>query len=258
MTSSVSPEANSGGEAPSFDTSVAHSARVYDYWLGGKDNFAADRVAGEQVIEVRPAIRTGREGEPRLPRPSRALPGQRSWQSAVPRHRHRPSVGNQHARGRPVRRARFAHRVRRQRPDRAGARPCAADEHARRRHGLARSATCAIRRWSWPRQPRRSISRSRSRSCYVLQPCTTFPAAMTRYGVVARRRDAACTSGSCLAISHPAGDIQTESGRPRSLAARNSASARLATCSGRRTGRHTCEEVTAWFKGDWEIRRAQA
>ena len=58
MTSSVSPEANSGGEAPSFDTSVAHSARVYDYWLGGKDNFAADRVAGEQVIEVRPAIRT--------------------------------------------------------------------------------------------------------------------------------------------------------------------------------------------------------
>ena len=26
-----------------LDTSVAHSARVYDYWLGGKDNFAADR-----------------------------------------------------------------------------------------------------------------------------------------------------------------------------------------------------------------------
>jgi hypothetical protein len=37
---------------------VAHSARVYDYWLGGKDNFAADRIAAEQVIEVRPAIRT--------------------------------------------------------------------------------------------------------------------------------------------------------------------------------------------------------
>ncbi len=27
-------------ESPAFDTSVAHSARVYDYWLGGKDNFA--------------------------------------------------------------------------------------------------------------------------------------------------------------------------------------------------------------------------
>ena len=28
-----------------LDTSVAHVARVYDYWLGGKDNFSADRVA---------------------------------------------------------------------------------------------------------------------------------------------------------------------------------------------------------------------
>jgi hypothetical protein len=43
--------------AARFDTGVAHSARVYDYWLGGKDNFAADREAGEQVIAVRPTIR---------------------------------------------------------------------------------------------------------------------------------------------------------------------------------------------------------
>ena len=28
-------------ERPGFDTSVAHQARMYDYWLGGKDNFAA-------------------------------------------------------------------------------------------------------------------------------------------------------------------------------------------------------------------------
>ena len=26
-------------ESPAFDTSVAHIARVYDYWLGGKDNY---------------------------------------------------------------------------------------------------------------------------------------------------------------------------------------------------------------------------
>ena len=32
-----------------LDTSVAHPARVYDYWLGGKDNFAADREAAERV-----------------------------------------------------------------------------------------------------------------------------------------------------------------------------------------------------------------
>jgi S-adenosyl methyltransferase len=39
-----------------FDTSVAHMARVYDYWLGGKDNFAADRAAAEQAIAANPAI----------------------------------------------------------------------------------------------------------------------------------------------------------------------------------------------------------
>src|SRR6266700_3606684 len=30
------------GGRPGFDTSVAHQARMYDYWLGGKDYFAAD------------------------------------------------------------------------------------------------------------------------------------------------------------------------------------------------------------------------
>jgi hypothetical protein len=39
-----------------LDTSVAHVARVYDYWLGGKDNFAADRTAGEQAIQAYPDI----------------------------------------------------------------------------------------------------------------------------------------------------------------------------------------------------------
>src|ERR1700722_1715245 len=39
-----------------FDVSVAHSARVHDYWLGGKDNFAADRAAGDAVIAAYPGI----------------------------------------------------------------------------------------------------------------------------------------------------------------------------------------------------------
>ncbi len=29
------------GPAPVFDTGQAHSARIYNYWLGGKDNYAA-------------------------------------------------------------------------------------------------------------------------------------------------------------------------------------------------------------------------
>ena len=41
-----------------FDTSVAHMAREYDYWLGGKDNFAADREAAKQAIAANPGILT--------------------------------------------------------------------------------------------------------------------------------------------------------------------------------------------------------
>jgi hypothetical protein len=44
-----------------FDPSVPHPARVYDYWLGGTNNFAADRAAAEQVL-----VSAGRpeDGEP--------------------------------------------------------------------------------------------------------------------------------------------------------------------------------------------------
>jgi hypothetical protein len=43
------------GHVP-FDTSVPHPARVYDYWLGGKDNFAADRRVAEEVLRVMPVM----------------------------------------------------------------------------------------------------------------------------------------------------------------------------------------------------------
>src|SRR6266700_6911152 len=45
-------------KAPKIDTSVAHPARVYDYWLGGKDNFAADREAAEKVLAATPGLRS--------------------------------------------------------------------------------------------------------------------------------------------------------------------------------------------------------
>jgi hypothetical protein len=46
----------SAQDSVSFDTSVAHIARVYDYWLGGKDNFAADRVAGDEALQAYPDL----------------------------------------------------------------------------------------------------------------------------------------------------------------------------------------------------------
>ena len=45
-----------GGQLPGFDTGHAHSARIYNYWLGGKDNYAADREAAEQAIAANPGI----------------------------------------------------------------------------------------------------------------------------------------------------------------------------------------------------------
>jgi len=42
-----------------IDTSVAHQSRIYDYWLGGKDNFAVDREAAEQAIAAYPTIVRG-------------------------------------------------------------------------------------------------------------------------------------------------------------------------------------------------------
>jgi trans-aconitate methyltransferase len=43
-------------QPPDIDTSVAHQARVYNYLLGGKDNFAADRAAGEKILQVNPDL----------------------------------------------------------------------------------------------------------------------------------------------------------------------------------------------------------
>jgi hypothetical protein len=40
----------------SFDASVPNPARIWNYWLGGKDNFAADREAGERVIAGLPSM----------------------------------------------------------------------------------------------------------------------------------------------------------------------------------------------------------
>jgi hypothetical protein len=46
-------------DAFEIDTTVAHPARRYNYWLGGTDNFEADRISGDAVVAVLPSIRTG-------------------------------------------------------------------------------------------------------------------------------------------------------------------------------------------------------
>jgi hypothetical protein len=51
------PERDAGPAQPAaLDTTVAYSARVNNYWRGGKDNFAADREAAEQAVQAFPAL----------------------------------------------------------------------------------------------------------------------------------------------------------------------------------------------------------
>jgi S-adenosyl methyltransferase len=50
-------KAEPGHVSPEIDTTTANVARMYDYWLGGKDNFEADRVAAEKVLTQMPGQR---------------------------------------------------------------------------------------------------------------------------------------------------------------------------------------------------------
>lgn len=44
---------------PGFDVNTPHIARIYDYWLGGEDNFEADRKAAELALAATPTIVPG-------------------------------------------------------------------------------------------------------------------------------------------------------------------------------------------------------
>jgi O-methyltransferase involved in polyketide biosynthesis len=57
VTERQSPDSEELADDPRLNTGVPQVARVYDYWLSGKDNFTADRVAGEEAIKAFPGIR---------------------------------------------------------------------------------------------------------------------------------------------------------------------------------------------------------
>jgi hypothetical protein len=60
-----------------FDTSVPNVARIYDYILGGKDNYAADRKAAEELLRVLPDVEVAcRENRDFLRRAVRFVAGQ--------------------------------------------------------------------------------------------------------------------------------------------------------------------------------------
>jgi len=228
-------------DAAAFDTSVAHSARVYDYWLGGKDNFAADRAAAEQVIEVRPAIRTDvRANRAFLGRAVRYLAGPAGIRQFLDIGTGLPSADNTHEVAQSVA------------PD---SRIVYVDNdpivltHAR---ALLTSAPEGVTAYldADLRDPEVILARARL-TLDLTRPVAIMLVAVLHhvpdsddpYGVVARLRDA-LPSGSHLVISHPASDVQTE--KVAEVARRYNAS--VITGQTRRS----VDEVTAFF-GDWEI-----
>lgn len=59
------PETNPGTEPqagpeaepkPKIDTTIPHSARIWNYWLGGKDHYPVDRAAGEEYLKAFPGM----------------------------------------------------------------------------------------------------------------------------------------------------------------------------------------------------------
>jgi O-methyltransferase involved in polyketide biosynthesis len=52
----VTDDSPAPGSSPKIDTTVPHSARIWNYWLGGKDNYPVDQQAGDQYAAVFPGI----------------------------------------------------------------------------------------------------------------------------------------------------------------------------------------------------------
>jgi hypothetical protein len=65
MTDDPTPSATGTARPAPIDTTRTHSARIWNYWMGGKDNYPIDREAGDQVAASFPEIvdlaRTSRE-----------------------------------------------------------------------------------------------------------------------------------------------------------------------------------------------------
>jgi hypothetical protein len=73
----VTDSSSAGSQKPKLDASVPHSARVWNYWLGGKDNYPADRMVGDQVMAMFPDItRLARADRAFLGRAVRYLAGE--------------------------------------------------------------------------------------------------------------------------------------------------------------------------------------
>ena len=83
--------------SPQIDTSVPHSARVWNYWLGGTDNYPVDRAAGDQFRQIFPGVvEVARASRGFLTRAVRFLAGEAGIRQFLDVGAGLPTVDNTH------------------------------------------------------------------------------------------------------------------------------------------------------------------
>ena len=187
---------------PDFDTRVPHIARVYDYWLGGKDNFAADRELGERTLQAYPnLVFSVRANRAFLARAVRFLAGEMGIRQFLDIGTGIPTADNTHE---------VAQRVA---PD---SRIVYVDNdpivlsHAKALLKSAPQGACAYLDADL-RQPGEILAAAADTLDFS-QPVAVMLLTVLQFtageaGAIVKTLMAACAPGSFIAISHPASDI---------------------------------------------------
>jgi S-adenosyl methyltransferase len=93
----ASPGADMAGKSAKLDTTKPHAARMYDYYLGGKDHFAADRETAEATMKSWPSVRVAvRENRAFLGRAVRYLAAEAGIRQFLDIGTGLPSASNVH------------------------------------------------------------------------------------------------------------------------------------------------------------------
>jgi S-adenosyl methyltransferase len=206
MNGDEAPARNGGGKAspPAFDTSVANQARMYDYLLGGKDNYAADRAAAEATLKIYPEMAfAARSNRAFLSRAVRYLAGEAGIRQFLDIGTGIPTAGNTHQVAQEIAPESRVVYVDYDPIVLAHARalltshPAGATDYI---HADLRDTAAILA------QARELLDFTRPVAIMLLAILHAIPDSDDPHGIVATLLDAV-PSGSCLVISHPASDL---------------------------------------------------
>jgi hypothetical protein len=221
-----------------IDPTVAHIARVQDYWLGGKDHFEADRVAGDEVIAQLPdTVASVRNNRAFLGRTVRFLAAEQGVRQFLDLGTGIPAASNTHEVAQDIA---------------PGARIVYVDNdpmvlaHARALLTSSPQGRCAYIDADI-REPEKILNAAAEVLDFT-EPVAVALVAVLQFipdddapHAIVRRLMAAVPAGSYLVISHPASDIQA--------AAMAAAASRLNELTAQRATPRAKDAVTSFFDG---------